>query len=214
LLLASRQVGKSEVSSAVALHTALTRPGALVLITAPSLRQAVECYRKAADRYERLGRPVPGKVNATYLELANRSRLIAVPGSEKTIRGFSAASLIVVDEAARVPDPLMAAIRPMLAVSSAHGGGRLLACTTPFGKRGWFHAEYTGSGEWHRVQVTADRCPRITPRFLEDERRALGERLFLQEYFCSFEDAVGQLFSTEDIMAAGCEEAPFFQIAA
>src|SRR5947209_6293547 len=65
LLLASRQSGKSETSAAVALHTVLTRPGALVLVTAPSQRQAVECFRKAAVRYEALGRPVPGKVNAT-----------------------------------------------------------------------------------------------------------------------------------------------------
>lgn len=214
LLLASRQVGKSETSAAVALNTILTRPGALVLITAPSMRQATECYRKAAARYEWLGRPVPGKVNATYMELANRSRLLAVPGSERTIRGFSAVSLLVVDEAARVPDSLMAGLRPMLAVSR----GRLLAVTTAFGKRGWFYDAFTSpdaaSEPWHRVTVTADRCPRITPGFLEDERRALGERLWRQEYFCSFEDASGAVFTADDIMAAGCEEAPFFATAA
>jgi hypothetical protein len=37
-----------------------------------------------------------------------------------TIRGFSAATLIVEDEAARVPDDLYFSVRPMLAVS----GGR------------------------------------------------------------------------------------------
>ncbi|WP_246524389.1 terminase large subunit domain-containing protein [Gemmata palustris] len=207
LLLASRQVGKSETSAAAALHTVLARAGALVLITAPSQRQAIECFRKAAERYERLGRPVPGKVNATFMELANGSRLLAVPGSEKTIRGFSAVSLLVVDEAARVPDALMAGVRPMLAVS----GGRLLACTTAFGKRGWFYDAYSGSEPWYRLRITADKCPRITSAFLESERKALGERHWKQEYFCSFEDAEGAVFDTDDILAAGSDEAPFFE---
>lgn len=205
LLLASRQVGKSETSAAVALHTVLTRPGSLVLITAPSQRQAVECYRKAATRYERLGRPVAGKVNATFMELANGSRLLAVPGSERTIRGFSAVDLLIVDEAARVPDSLLAGVRPMLAVSR----GRLLAATTAFGARGWFFDAFTGSEPWYRLKVPATQCPRIGRAFLESERRALGERWFNQEYCCSFEDAVGQLFSTEDILAARSDEAPF-----
>lgn len=205
LLLASRQSGKSETSAAVALHTVLTRPGSLVLITAPSQRQAVECYRKAADRYEALGRPVAGKVNATFMELANRSRLIAVPGSEKTIRGFSAVNLLVIDEAARVPDSLLAGVRPMLAVSR----GRLLAATTAFGARGWFFDAFTGSEPWYRLKVPATQCPRISRAFLESERRALGERWYRQEYECSFEDAVGQLFSADDIMAARSDEAPF-----
>ena len=205
LLLASRQVGKSETSAAVALHTALTRPGALVLVTAPSQRQAVEAFRKAGDRYERLGRPVAGKLNKTSLELSNGSRLIAVPGSEKTIRGFSAVNLLVVDEAARVPDALMAGVRPMLAVSR----GRLLACTTAFGARGWFWEEFTGSAPWYRVKVTARQCPRIGADFLQRERKALGERMFRQEFECEFVDAVGQLFSAEDILAARSDEAPF-----
>jgi hypothetical protein len=145
-------------------------------------------------------------VNATFMELGNRSRLIAVPGTEKTIRGFSAVSLLVIDEAARVPDSLVAGVRPMLAVS----GGRLLACTTAFGARGWFWEAFTGSDDWYRLKVTADQCPRIAPAFLASERKALGERFWRQEYFCSFEDAVGSLFSTEDILAAASDEPAFF----
>ena len=59
-----------------------------------------------------------------------------------------------------------------------------------------------GTSAWERVKVTADRCPRITPEFLAEERLALGERWYAQEYLCSFEDAVGAVFSAEDIAAA------------
>jgi hypothetical protein len=89
-------------------------------------------------------------------------------------------------------------MRPMLAVSR----GRLLALSTPFGKRGWFHDAWHGPGDWERVQVTADQCPRIPANFLAEERRALGERWFRQEYLCSFEDTIDAVFAYADIQAA------------
>ena len=86
----------------------------------------------------------------------------------------------------------------MLAVSQ----GRIAALSTPYGKRGWFHDEWHGAGEWERVKITAPECPRITPEFLAEERRALGERWFRQEYLCSFEDVIDAVFDEEHIQAA------------
>jgi len=54
---------------------------------------------------------------------------VGLPGSEATIRGFSAVALLRVDQAARVSDDLYVAIRPMLAVS----GGKLWLMSTPSG---------------------------------------------------------------------------------
>jgi len=45
-------------------------------------------------------------------------------------------------------------------------------------------------------------CPRISPAFLAEERLSLGEKFYLQEYFCSFESVVGALFTEEVIQAA------------
>jgi hypothetical protein len=86
----------------------------------------------------------------------------------------------------------------MLAVSN----GRLIALSTPFGQRGWFYEAWRSDEAWERFRVTADQCPRITPRFLVEEKLALGERWFRQEYMCSFEDTMDAVFSTEDIEAA------------
>jgi len=103
-----------------------------------------------------------------------------------------------VDEAARVDDALYVAVRPMLAVSR----GRLVCLSTPFGKRGWFFEGWTSTEPWDRYRIVAGECPRITPEFLRDERRVLGPRWYAQEYECSFEDTVDQVFASEDIMAA------------
>lgn len=138
------------------------------------------------------------------MELANGSRVISLSREEGTIRGYSGVSLLEADEASRVSDALYYAIRPMLAVSQ----GRLVCLSTPFGKRGWFFDEWHGAGTWERVQITADRCPRITPEFLREEEQALGQRWFRQEYFCSFEDTIDQVFAYADIQAALADEIP------
>jgi hypothetical protein len=139
--------------------------------------------------------------------LANGSRIVSLPGDEKNIRGYSGVSLLIVDEAARVDDALYFAIRPMLAVSK----GRMVCLSTPFGKRGWFFESWTGPDSWDRYRIIANECPRITPDFLAEERRALGPRWFAQEYLCSFEDTVDSVFASEDILSALSEDvAPLF----
>jgi hypothetical protein len=199
LLLCSRQAGKSTTAAGLALIEALIAPPATVLLLSPSLRQSGELFRKVTDLYTALGRPVAAvRQNTQQLELANGSRVVSLPGNEGTVRGFSNVSLLVIDEAARVMDQLYFAVRPMLAVSH----GRLVALSTPFGQRGWFFSEWSGPGDWERVRVTADQVPRITKEFLAEERRALGDRWFNQEYRCSFESTVDAVFSFDDIQAA------------
>ena len=170
LLNCSRQSGKSTMSAVIALHRALYRPGSLVLCLAPALRQSQELFGKIAGFYRDLGRPVaPQGERKLSLELENDSRIITLPGSEKTVRGFSGAALLLVDEASRVDDGLYYAIRPMLAVS----GGSLMMLSTPFGKRGVFYEEWSGGHGWERYEVPASQCPRISEAFLEEERRVL-----------------------------------------
>jgi phage terminase large subunit-like protein len=199
LLLCSRQAGKSTLAAALALQTALLQPHSPVLVLSPSLRQSGELFRKVLDLFNALGRPVAVTAeSALRLEMANGSRIVSLPGDEATVRGFSGVALLLIDEAAHVADALYCAVRPMLAVSQ----GRLVALSTPFGKRGWFHDEWYGNGEWERVKVTAEECPRIAAEFLAEERRALGERWYRQEYLCSFEDTIDAVFAYADIQAA------------
>jgi hypothetical protein len=196
------------MASVLALHKALVAPGSLILILAPAERQAKELFSKVVLSYRTLGHVIP---TASYtklgMELSNGSRIVALPGTEKTVRGFSGVDLLIVDEAARVADELYYAVRPMLAVS----GGRLLMLSTPFGKRGVFYEEWTGGSAWERYTVTAEECSRIPPEFLEEERKTLGPWWFAQEYECRFMDTVDQVFTTQVIDKAITDEvAPLF----
>jgi hypothetical protein len=198
LLVVHRQGGKSTVAAVAAVHAALFDPGALVLVVSPSQRQSVELFRVMLVLYRSLGRPVEAEAeNALSVVLENGSRIVALPADPVTIRGYAACRLLVVDEAAFVGDDTMTAVRPMVAVSH----GRILAMSTPYGRRGWFY-EASKSREWRVTTVTADECPRISPEFLGREREALGDWRWRQEYMCEFTDLAGRMFATADIDAA------------
>jgi Terminase large subunit, T4likevirus-type, N-terminal len=203
LLNASRQSGKSSTCAVLGLYEALYRPPALILLLSASLRQAQELGLKLFSSYRALGKPVSAEAeNRLNLELASGSRIVCLPAKEGTVRGFSGARLIIVDEAARVPDPLYHAVRPMLAVS----GGRLICLSTPFGKRGFFHQEWKEGQGWHKVHITVEQCPRISPAFLAEERRSLPAWVFESEYYGVFCDTLDQIFRYADIQAALSDE--------
>jgi hypothetical protein len=203
LLNVARQAGKSTTAGIIGLHKALIAPGSLILILAPAERQAKELFSKVAEAYRALGHVIPAEsYRKMGMELANGSRIEALPGTEKTIRGFSGVDLLLVDEASRVADELYYAVRPMLAVS----GGRLLMMSTPYGRRGIFYEEWTGGEGWERYEVPASECPRISEEFLNEERRALPRRIFEQEYNCVFTETEDQVFSYEDVASAMSDE--------
>jgi len=191
MILAARQSGKSMICAIYALWHALNNPGALVLVLSPSLRQSSLLFKTILGYYQELGRPLPADVeNTRTLEFSNTSQIVSLPGLERTTRGFSGVSLLILDEAALVDDDLYYAVRPMMAVSE----GKVFAIGTPHGRRGWFFQSYTESDEFRKIKITADQCPRISAEFLEQERKALGEYWFAQEYMCEFHQAATSLF--------------------
>ncbi len=210
LLNCSRQSGKSTITSALALHTAIYRPGSLVLCLSPTLRQSGELFHNVTRFYAVVAGKFPAAAeSALRLELENGSRIVSLPGQEQNVRGYAGVSLLVVDEAARVPDDLYYSVRPMLAVS----GGRLIALSTPFGKRGWFYHEWAEGQGWERHEIKATDCPRISPEFLEEERRSMPAAWFRSEYLCEFVEATDSVFSFDQIAAAVTDEVePLFGV--
>jgi Terminase large subunit, T4likevirus-type, N-terminal len=201
LLLCSRQSGKSTVTALIALWVALYEAPALVVIVSPSQRQSAEMFRTIMGFYSKLdGAPALNGESVLKAEFANGSRILALPGTEKTVRGLANVSLAIVDEASRVDDLLLTAIRPMMATTE--GGGRLIALTTPAGKRGWFFEAWTGTGDWTRVRVAATDCPRISKEFLADELKELGAMRFSEEYELEFRDSDEAVFPHAVIAAA------------
>lgn len=199
ILNCSRQAGKSTVASIIALHEALFVPDSLTVLISPSQRQSSELFRKVIDLRERVPDlpPLPEN-NKLSMTVSGGGRVISLPAKESTIRGYAGATLIIEDEASRVPDELHAAIRPMLATSN----GRMILMSTPFGKRGHFFETWNEAPGWRKVKITAEECPRIPAEFLEEEKATHTDAWFLQEYFGVFVEAERAVFSYDQVMAA------------
>jgi hypothetical protein len=191
LLNCCRQAGKSTVVAMLGLAEALYCRFTKVLLLSRSHRQSRELFRIVIDFHRRLGEPLLAGKNSEELRLTNGSRIVSLPCKEETIRGYSHVSLLVIDEAARVPDDLYRAVCPMLAVSE----GRMICLSTPYGKRGFYYDAWAnGNDDWKRIEVAATQLPRIKPDFLERERRRVGESWYRQEYCCSFESLEGLVY--------------------
>ena len=199
LLCCSRQWGKSTVTAVLAVHRAMMRSEAEVVVVSRSARQSTELVRKARRFAGVLGVRLRGDgQNRGALVFPNGSRIVGLPSTEETVRGFSAVSLLPIDEASRVRDELYEAVTPMLAVS----GGALWLMSTPYGKRGFFYREWAHGGEgWERVLGPATECARIPGWFLEEERAKKGARVFAQEYLCEFVQSEDALFDEADVRA-------------
>ena len=218
LLLCGRQTGKSTSAGALALMTALREPGSLTLLLSPSARQSGELLQaKVLPLYRAIARQHPTYAGGggalvremvMSLEFANGSRIIALPENPDGIVGYSGVSLLVIDEASRVSDELYYVVRPMLATSQ----GRIIALSTPKGKRGFFFTEWEGGTGWERISARASECPRIPAAFLAEERRKLGQRWYEQEYELAFHAPIDSLFDPDDIEAAfaGGASGPLF----
>jgi hypothetical protein len=196
LLLCTRQWGKSTIAAAKALHHALTRPKAFIIVASASKLQADELVRKYLEFAQTLGLKI--KRDGAGFLLPNRARIIAVPQSPDTVRGYSAPSLIIIDEATYVKDEMYEAVTPMLATSN----GSLWLLSTAGRQGGFFFKTWqTRPDGWKLVKATADDCPRISVNFLARERATKGESYYRREFLCEFVAGHQQMVSREDAEA-------------
>ena len=111
LALTSRQVGKTTAAAIGMAHTAVFKPGSLSVVACPAQRQSAEAIRKVRDMVLKAGATLTSD-NVYGLELENKSRVLALPGSDNSVRGLTVDGWIVADEAARLSSGLIAALRP------------------------------------------------------------------------------------------------------
>src|SRR6516225_327516 len=192
ILCMGRQVGKSTVAAALALHTALYRPGSLILVIAPSQRQSRELFIKIHGFLQRLEPPETLEEETKLsLMMSNNSRVVVLPGDGRTIRGYSSPTLILMDEAAFIADEVYDAAVPMLAASPE---GRIVLMSTPHISAGFFYNLWQNADGWERMEFKSADCPRVSKEWLEARRREDPLR-FEREYACQFGSADDALFT-------------------
>jgi hypothetical protein len=162
----------------------------------PSLRQSGAMMRKVKQVFHAAGAPIKVESETTLqLRLVNGSVCVGLPNKEESIRGISATALFF-EEAARIPDALFQAALPFLATVP---NAKLVALSTPFGRRGWLFHEWHEGENWTRINVDVRDCVRISPLFLEEQKRRMGPVVYAREFENSFEAAESSVFRFEAV---------------
>ena len=198
VLACGRRWGKTEVIAAEIARMLLGNAPRQVLLVAPSQEQAMLGFERTLEFLHRAGaRPTVRRTPAPTLVIGN-SRLWARPATRggMFLRGRKA-HLIIVDEAAYVPEAVIAEVLvPMLADT----GGRLALISTPRGKN-YFYRYYL-QGQEDGIRVWSLRSPSwhnplLSPTVLQMQASMMTSRQFQIEYGAAFLDAEGQVFRTE-----------------
>ena len=190
MLLWSRQGGKSTVGATIAVHNLLfnassVAPYATVPIVSRAQHQSGELFQTARKLYGALPYAPPLVVDsATVMRTPDGGRILAYPGSEESVRGLSAVTIALIDEATLVEESLRNAVTPMLATTNAP----LWCMGTAKGEAGWFY------DDWHnsdldfivKSKVVYSELKHLPAEFFERERRRMPSWQFRQEYGCEF----------------------------
>ncbi len=204
MVLAGRQCGKSQASSAAAAWSALVK-GHLILLLSPSLRQSSLLFKDGASSVIRLldelQWPIPPvSQSATRVVLANGGEIVSLPGSsEHTVRGYSSVDLCIVDEMQHVSDELFFTILPMLQVSR----GRCLAIGSAWVKEGWAWRAWSSTEGWEKYKVTGLESPLLSKEMLAQHLEDMGQHRFSMEYLCEWSElSAHSFFDPQDISNA------------
>lgn len=176
-----RQAGKTSVLAARAVEQ-LHVPNSLTICVAPAERQAKIIAREIGRQLQSTDLHIT-RPTQTELELSNGARVVALPSTSDTIRGFMSVSLLIIDECAFLQgegggEDLIAGVLPMLTED-----GQVFFSSTPAGKNNHFARLFLdakpGDGV-HRIVVKGTEIPRLKDK-VERMRRTLSATKFRQE---------------------------------
>lgn len=159
LLLNSRQTGKS-TSTACMLYDCLVT-GRFALVVAPSQNQSRELVRRVWQ-YRNVDPSAPAVLtsNQTEIEVVGGGRIVVLPGSEATSRGYSNASVLVLEEACRIEDEVIHSVLP----SVDEYEGVVCAITTPGDVSTWFRDMWDDDNDALKIMAKATDMPRMAAK--------------------------------------------------
>ncbi len=208
LFIGGRQIGKSTTLAAKALWNAFVKPQQDILLVSKTQRQSRVIFQ-IIYRFivsNTFLQKHTDKLNLTEIRFDNQSVIRCLPAGKagETIRGF-AATHIIYDEAAFIPDEVFTAVSPSMSVR----GVQVIYSSTPNGKRGFFYTmfleESQKSGKARKTsiyRVKSTESPITNQEHLKQLRQIMTTGAFQQEFETEFLDEVGMFFSYSLIYAS------------
>jgi len=228
ILCSGRQVGKTTIMAIKAAEYLINNPGSRIIVVSLTEDQAKLIIVMILDYLEQNYKPYlkvkkKDKPTQSRITLNNKSSVIARPvgNTGDAVRGFTG-DVLIIDEAARMPELAFAAGKPVLLTT----GGEIWMCSTPAGKKGYFWESWNNAklGKTDRFKIwhisseeiiynrpvneswsKEKREDRI--KFLEQEKEDMSELEYGQEYLGQFMEDLMRYFSDEWIDKV-CTEKP------
>tara|TARA_Y100000310_G_scaffold245450_1_gene250428 strand:- start:470 stop:1795 length:1326 start_codon:yes stop_codon:yes gene_type:complete len=213
VLCTGRQVGKTTIMSMKAGKYMIDNPKSKIIIVSLTEDQAKLIIIMILDYLESIDKKMiqKGKNKPTQnrVVLKNGSSALARPvgNTGDAVRGFTG-SVLIIDEASRMPALVWEASRPTLLTT----GGEIWMCSTPFGKQGYFWEAFQNKTKKFKVfHISSEQVMRDRPitafwteekrakamQFLEGERADMSELQYGQEYLGLFLEELRQFFTDE-----------------
>lgn len=200
--ISARRTGKSSAASVLALAK-LLEPNKEVLVVAPDYNLSSIIWDYTTELIQALGIETKRlNLKDRVVRLINDSTFRLLSANNRSSLVGRAAHLLIVDEAAIIPDDeyFTRDLRPAL---STYEGSRALFISTPRGKQNYLYqyflrgqdADYPewGSGlfPWHVN-------PALKEADIAEAKRTLPPTIFQQEYYCDWVSFEGQIYKIDD----------------
>jgi phage FluMu gp28-like protein len=197
-LVSSRQSGKTLISLNLLLYYAINYPDSYNVLVSPVFSQSKKSFMDLA-KAAGSNNPLIASSNASELIMTFKSgsviRMLSAE-SGQNLRGFTVSGLLVIDEAAFIPEDVWTTIlRPTTLIR----GKKVLFISTPNGQN-WFHKIFEWGldpeyKDWASYRITSYDNPYLDQETLELARKTLPEKSFLQEYLGVFLQGGGNVFA-------------------
>lgn len=197
--IAGRRTGKSYAAALLA-FAKLLEPGQQVMVVAPNFTLSSIIWDYVTDLIKQMNIEVE-KFNQKdkVVKLINGSIFRLLSANNRDSLVGRAANLLIIDEAAIIPDDeyFLRDLRPAL---STFTDSRCLWISTPRGKgnylynyymRGQEHEEFP---EWGSAIYTWRSNPRLSEKDIAEAKKTMTRALFLQEYECEWTTTESQIY--------------------
>jgi hypothetical protein len=201
---AARRTGKTTTAEVMAMYTAFSNRACKVLVlsaTEDAARRVTESIRLTLNA-NRMTRGAVVDDYATRISLTNGSEIISLPASQRQVRGYGKAVLLVIlDEAGFMPSELWTAAH-YTALDERANGSRILMLGSPWGGRDHFFrrsfaAGIDGDQDHASFHWTYEVNPTLDREYLERQRDHVSPAEYAAEVLGEWSDAAGSLFSRE-----------------
>jgi len=197
-LVSSRQSGKTLISLNLLLYYAINVPDSYNVLVSPVFSQSKKSFMDLA-KAAGPNNPLIATSNASELIMTFKSgsviRMLSAE-SGQNLRGFTVSGLLVIDEAAFIPEDVWTTIlRPTTLIRCR----KVLLISTPNGTN-WFKKIFDWGldpeyKDWNSYRITSYDNPYLDLDTLELARKTLPEKSYLQEYLGVFLEGGGNVFA-------------------